>query len=413
MFRARFVCLLLALICLLSLGTAALAAEVDCDTTYCFSPADFSEDDALAGICITHLPKTATGTVMLGNRVIRSGDILTAEQLSQLTFSPLRTEEDQDAVVTYLPIYENRVETSASMTISIRGKEDKAPVAQDSAIETYKNLPNQGKLNVSDPEGEALTYTLVRQPKRGEVTINEDGSFTYTPKKNKVGVDSFTYTAADPAGNVSREATVTVQILKPTDSKQYTDTVGKECRFAAEWMRNTGLFVGERIGGENCFYPEKTVSRGEFLAMVVQALDIPLADASYSAVPEDTPDWLKPYLAAAMRAGLTAGWPETETGSFQADQPISGAEAAVMLQNALDLSISQETMETAAVETSAEEIQEEIPAWATVSLTAMNDNGIALSATENLTRGEVAQVMYQVSHLAIDAPGMAVIRMQQ
>lgn len=413
MFRIRFVCLLLALVCLLCLGTGAFAAEVDCDSTYCFTSTDFAEDDSLAGICITQLPQSATGTVMLGNRVIRSGDILTAEQLSQLTFSPLRTEEDQDAVVTYLPIYENRVEPSATMTISIKGKEDKAPVAQDSAIETYKNLPNQAKLNVSDPEGEALTYTLARQPKRGEVTINEDGTFTYTPKKNKVGVDSFTFTAADPAGNVSREATVTIQILKPTDSKQYTDTVGRECRFAAEWMRNTGLFVGERVGGESCFYPEKTVSRGEFLTMVVKALDIPTEDVSYTSVPADTPDWLKPYLAAAMRSGLTAGWPETETGSFNADQPISGAEAAVMLQNALDLSISQETMESAAVDASAEELQAEVPAWAAVSLTAMSDNGITLSATENLTRGEVAQVMYQVSHLAVDAPGMTVIRMQQ
>ncbi len=412
MFRVRFVCLLLALMCFLCLGTGALAAEVDCDATYCFTSTDFSQDESLAGICITQLPRSATGTVMLGSRVIRSGDILTAEQLSQLTFSPLRTEEDQDAVVTYLPIYENRVEPSATMTISVKGKEDKAPVAQDSAIETYKNLPNQAKLSVSDPEGQALTYTLVRQPKRGQVVINEDGTFDYTPKKNKVGVDSFTFTAADPSGNVSREATVTIQILKPTDSKQYTDTVGKECRFAAEWLRNTGLFVGERVGGESCFYPEKTVSRGEFLTMVVKALDIPTEDAVSTAVPEDTPDWLKPYLAAAMRSGLTAGWPESETGSFGADQPISGAEAAVMLQNALDLTISRETMESAAVDAPAEN-QEEIPAWAAVSLTAMNDNGIALDAVESLTRGDVAQVMYQVSHLAVDAPGMSVIRMQQ
>ena len=404
----RILCLLMALICLVSLGTGVMAAEVDCDATYCFTATDFAEEENLTGICITHLPDTNAGTVMLGNRVIRSGDILTAEQLSQMTFCPLRTEDNQDAVVTYLPIFENRVEPSATMTISIRGKEDKAPIAQDSSVETYKNLPNQSKLNASDPEGEALTYTLLRQPKRGEVAISEDGSFVYTPKKNKVGVDSFTFTAADPAGNVSREATVTVQILKPTDSKQYTDTVGKPCRFAAEWMRNTGLFVGEKIGSEECFQPEKAVSRGEFLAMVVQALDIPVKEVSFDSLPADTPDWLKPYLAAAMRAGITSGWPETETGSFQADQPITGAEAAVMLQNVLSLSISEQTMETA----SSDETTTEIPAWAAVSLTAMSENGIHLNATDSLTRGDVAQVLYQASQLIIDAPGMAVIRMQ-
>ena len=410
MFRVRFLCLLLALICVLGVCGTALAAEVDCDAAYCFTEADFSQEEPLAGICITQLPEANTGTILLGNRVLRPGDILTAEQLQKLTFAPVRTEEDRDAVVTYLPIYENRVAPSATMCISIRGKEDKAPVAQDSAVETYKNLPNEGKLKVSDPEGESLTFTLVRSPKRGDVKLSEDGSFVYTPKKNKVGVDSFTFTAADPAGNVSREATVTVQILKPTDSRQYTDTVGQECRFEAEWLRNTGLFVGEKIGNREYFHPEQAVSRGQFLAMLVQALDIPMENTMYDAIPTDTPQWLKPYLAAAMRSGLIAGWPETESGSFCADQAITGAEVAVMLQNALDLSISRDTLE--AMQASDAET-EDVPAWAAISLTAMEENGIVLEADAPLSRSDAAQALYQASYLAESAPGMMVFRMQQ
>lgn len=397
----RIVCLLCAVLCLFGLIGGALAAEVDCDATYCFTAQDFSPEEQVAGICITQLPDPETGTVMLGNRVLRSGDILTADQLAQMTFCPLRTEEDLSATVTYLPIYEDRVEPSATMTIAIRGKEDKAPVAEDTAIETYKNLPNEGQLKVSDPEGQALTYTVVRNPKRGEVTIREDGTFTYTPKKNKVGVDSFTYTAADPAGNVSREATVTVQILKPTDSRQYTDTAGLSCRFEAEWLKNTGLFTGETISGQACFFPEKAVSRGDFLAMVVKALEIP-AEEDFSNIPTDVPLWLKPYVGAAMRSGLLDGWPETETGSFDADAPITGAEAAVMLQNALDLTLT---------ETASEE-DSEIPVWAADSLAVMNDNGIALSFDQVLTRAQAAQVLYQISILSVTAPGMMVFRMQ-
>lgn len=407
----RFLCLFLALCCLITVGSTVMAAEVDCDTTYCFTAADFSQDDSLKGICITQLPDAATGTVMLGNRVIRAGDILTAEQLAKMTFCPLKSDTDRDAVVTYLPIYSQRVEASTTAVISIRGKQDKAPIAEDFAIETYKNLPNKGQLKVSDPEGKALTYSLVRNPKRGEVTVNADGTFEYMPKKNKVGVDSFTYTATDPAGNVSREATVTIQILKPTDARQYSDTIGQDCRFAAEWMRNTGLFAGETVGNEICFQPEKAVSRGEFLAMVVEALDIPIQDASYSAVPADTPNWLRPYLAAAIRSGLTAGLPQTETGSFNADDSITGAEAAVMLQNVLDLTVSQQTLE--AVESAEAGSKEEIPTWASTSLTAMSDNGIVLTADETMTRSQVAQLMYQVCQMADSAPGMRIIRMQQ
>ena len=397
----RIVSLLCAALCLFGLMGGALAAEVDCDATYCFTPQDFSSEEQIAGICITGLPDPDTGTVMLGNRVLRSGDILTADQLSQMTFCPLRTEEDLSATVTYLPIYEDRVETSATMTIAIRGKEDKAPVAENMAIETYKNLPNEGQLKVSDPEGQALVYTVVRGPKRGDISIREDGTFTYTPKKNKVGVDSFTYTAADPAGNVSREATVTVQILKPTDARQYADTVGLDCRFEAEWLKNTGLFTGETISGEPCFFPEKAVSRGDFLAMVVKALEIP-AEEDFSNIPTDVPLWLKPYVGAAMRSGLLEGCPETETGSFDANAPITGAEAAVMLQNALDLTLT---------ETAAEE-DSEIPVWAADSLAVMDENGIALQFDQVLTRAQAAEVLYQISFLSVTAPGMMALRMQ-
>ncbi len=394
----RKVALACAVLCLLGLMGGALAAEVDCDATYCFTPQDFSGEEQVAGICITGLPDPQSGTVMLGSRVLRTGDILSADQLSRMTFCPLRREEDRETTVTYLPIYENRVEKAAAMTISIKGKEDKAPVAEDMALETYKNLPNEGKLKVSDPEGQALSFTVVRAPKRGEVTIREDGSFTYTPKKNKVGVDSFVYTATDPAGNVSREATVTVQILKPTDSRQYTDTVGLDCRFEAEWLRNTGLFSGEKIGGENCFFPEKTVSRGEFLVMAVKALELPPEQQDYSDIPADVPLWLKPYVGAAMRSGLLESLTDMQSGSF--DSPITGAEAAVMLQNALDLTVEEVS------------VAEDVPTWACDSLAVMAQNGIDLKANNALTRGETAQVLYQISKLSLEAPGLAVFRMQ-
>ena len=403
MFRVKWICLALAALCLLSFGTVAMAAEVDCDSVYCFTSEDFSGEDTLTGICVTELPEPGSGTVLLGQRVIRCGDILTAQQLSQMTFSPLYSEEDQSAVMTYLPIYEDRVAEAATMVLAIRGKEDLSPAAQDSALETYKNLPNDGALKASDPEGEKLTYTVVRGPKRGRVEVNADGTFTYTPKKNKVGVDSFTYTAADPAGNVSETATVTIQILKPSDGRKYTDTLGLDSRFEAEWLRNTGLFVGEEVGGNACFYPDKTVTREEFLTMVVKLLEIPAGNTDAIALPANTPSWLKPYMVAAQRSGLMAGWQDVA----DLTQPITGAEAAVMLQNALDLTITSDVVEqTAANDT-------EIPTWAYMSLTVMAENGIDLDANQSLTREVAAETLYQVSQIAPDAPGMRVIRMQK
>ena len=382
--RVRFFALMMALACLL---TVAFAAEVDCDSTYCFGTQDFSADaDPLQGVCITALP--TEGTVYLGQRVIRTGDILTAAQLEQMTFQPLRTQQDVVAEVSYLPIYEDRVEQNATMTISIRGKKDKAPEALDSTLETYKNLPNQGKLKVSDPEGEALTFSLQRAPKRGQVELKADGTFLYTPKKNKVGVDSFTYTATDPAGNVSRTATVTIQILKPTDARQYTDTVGKDCRFEAEWMRNSGLFVGETVAGMDCFFPEKAVSRGEFLSMLTKVLELKPEGQTTANVPS----WLQPYVAAAERAGLTANLPDVESWNW--NEAISPEDAAVMVQNALDLRTDTETAT----------IEEE-------ALAVMAENGALLPVEEALTRGDAAKFLYRVKALSVNAPGMKVLRL--
>ena len=389
----RYFCLFLACFCVLGLAVPALGTEVDCDAAYCFSAGDFANgEEPLTGICITGLPESSTGTVMLGSRVLRCGDILTAGQVEQMTFQPLLTQEDKAAEVTYLPIFEDRVEPAAVMTLSIRGKENKAPVAQDSAVETYKNVSNDGKLLASDPEEQSLTYTLVRQPRRGSVELREDGTFTYTPKKNKVGVDSFTFTAADPAGNVSREATVTVQILKPVDAMLYRDTAAADCRFAAEWLRSTGLFAGEQVGGELYFQPEKTVSRGEFLSMLVNLLEIPVEEA-------DAPDWVQPYLDAAVRSGLVSGW---DAESFAMNEAVTGAEAAVALQNALDLSAGHEEMTYG----------EDVPSWAATSLAVMAANGVELEANAPMTRGQMAQVLYQVSRMAVGAPGMMVLNMQ-
>lgn len=395
MFRKQIFCLLLVISCVLGAVGMASAAEVDCDSVYCFQTGDFSEKEELAGICVTGLPDVKTGTVMLGTRVIRVGDILTSEQIAQMTFVPISSETDQEAVITYLPIYENRVEPGTTMTISIRGKVDQAPVATDQTIETYKNLPNSAALKAHDPEGKVLTYTVTRQPKRGTLEISQDGTFTYTPKKNKVGTDSFTYTVTDPAGNVSREATVTITVLKPNDATQYSDTLGESYRFEAEWLKNTGLFVGEQVNGQQFFNGAQTVSRGEFLAMVVKLLNVPVDDSlSASAYEDEIPTWLQPYLAAALRSGMTAGLSSTTFGAYE---KITGAEAAVMLQNAMDLSVSAAAIDA---------VDGSVPEWAAAAVAAMAENGVAITAAAEMTRADMAMLLYQISKLVSSAPGL-------
>ena len=183
-------------------------------------------------------------------------------------------------------------------------------------------------------------------------------------------------------------------VLKANSKQQYADTTGNDSRFCAEWLKNTGLFLGETIDGRLCFQPEKPVSRGEFTALLVRSLEIPVEDdALYTGFSDEVSSWLKPYLAAAMRSGLTASWPHGD--KFGANEPISGKEAALLLQNALDLPVS-----------TAADPESETP-WADAAMATLAENGICLDDAP-LTRAQMASALYRAKQLAGDAPGMQV-----
>ena len=53
---------------------------------------------------------------------------------------------------------------------------------------------------------------------------------------------------------------------------------------------------------------------------------------------------------------------------------------------------------------------EGLPDWAVSAVNVLADNGLALAALSELTRSDVAELLYQVSLLAADAPGMMILR---
>lgn len=51
--------------------------------------------------------------------------------------------------------------------------------------------------NDVDPDGDVLTVRLENRVRDGALRLNADGSFTYTPRSNFVGADSFSYRVGD------------------------------------------------------------------------------------------------------------------------------------------------------------------------------------------------------------------------
>ncbi len=399
--RMRRLTVLTAAVLLLTgmLCTGANAADLETPYTaaYCFCAEDFGAE-ALDGILVTSVPDASVGIVRYGSRTLRAGDVMPAEQLAALSLVPACT-GGVDAVLTYLPITDGALGVETELTIRIGTGKNEPPVANDSTLQTYKNIANTGTLDASDPEGSALTYTVTKDPKRGTVVIESDGTFTYTPKKNKVGKDSFTYTVTDEAGETSAEATVSIEILKPSNKATYSDMSGDPDQFEAMWLKDQGVFSGETIASELCFNPDKTVTRGEFLVMTMRLLGIDADDADLTSGFADEaqmPDWLRPYVVSAFRSGIVNGVQSDSGLVFRGDANLTKAEAAVIVQNILDL---PEAQQTAAI---AEE--ESLPAWAAASIIALRSNGIydCSNAAEPMTRREVACLLYQLSLVTED-----------
>jgi hypothetical protein len=129
------------------------------------------------------------------------------------TYTPQRDFRGEDTF-TYVAVNRYGSSKPATVTIKVLGR---PPVAADDAYRAAAN----GVLHVSaaagvlandtDAEHDPLTAVLVRGPVHGALTLNQDGSFTYTPRRDFRGQDSFTYVAEDRDGR-SNPATVTITV---------------------------------------------------------------------------------------------------------------------------------------------------------------------------------------------------------
>ena len=391
--KRKFPILFLSCLLTLCLVTTCFAADAE---EYCFSAADFSDGATPEGIFLSQVPNDTHGSIYLGTRLLRAGDVIPAELYSQLTLKPASS-DPKEATVVFYPISEGQIAAPTALKIPIGNRKNQAPTAENSSFETYKNIPNTGTLSITDPEGEMLTVNLLREPKRGTVVFQTGSTFTYTPAENKVGKDSFVYTVTDPAGNTSEEATVSIQILKPMDKATYADMNGNSGAFAAVWLREQGLFSGERVAGHLCFGPDKNVTRGEFLAMTMKLLNADAEAETLStgfADEKETPTWLQPYLVNALKTGMISGVTSDDGMIFRSAANVTKAEAAVMLQNALNL--PTDVTSPVFSQFSA------VPVWARSSYNALSCAGIPLnSATgaETMNRTEAAKLLYEVSRL--------------
>ncbi len=119
---------------------------------------------------------------------------------------------------------------SIAVLLSACGGDDKKkppkvnapPTAMSTSVSTQADTPVTGKLMGSDKDKDALSFAVSSQPAQGTLALQSDGSFTYLPNADVIGMDQFTFTVSDgKSTSTTAIVNITIDLLAVTMS-EYT-----------------------------------------------------------------------------------------------------------------------------------------------------------------------------------------------
>ena len=303
--------------------------------TVSFGEEDFEAllgESDFTGIKLQTLPDDSDGVLKLGTKALEQGDVIEREMLAALRFIP--AEEGKTAVFRFLPTG-TEYEKPFLCTVYMLETLNFAPTANASALTAKENIPVYASLNASDPDGDSITYHLAEAPKNGKLTLSEDGTILYTANENGAGSDRFSYYVSDCYGNRSEPAVVSVTTTPNTSGIIYSDLKDMECALPAALLAEKGALIGEKLGEEWNFYPDKTVTRADFLMMAMKMCDIDTAlmasNQSNFADSASFTDAQNRYIATAARMGLVIGMDTEDGRCFCPNEPITSEQASTLL----------------------------------------------------------------------------------
>lgn len=150
---------------------------------------------------------------------------------------------------------------SESFTLTILPVNDDPTVSPISLTTNENASLDNVAIGAADPDGDSLSYALkaTAKPLLGEVTIKQDGTFSYTPKPNVSGSDSFTIVVTDGHGGRAEKVVNVTIVPQPGQPVQNPATISglSEGRVAEDGTSFAGgvLTVTDPDSGESFFRP--------------------------------------------------------------------------------------------------------------------------------------------------------------
>lgn len=298
-----------------------------------FSPSDFERVlnlSQIGSVTVTEVPALTDGELLIGSSSVRSGQSVSRANLGLLSFAAAEGCRQSS--------FEFRVDDSpytlrCQLYLLDGINLSPSAAAAGTPVSTYRDIAAHGRLYASDPEGDPLTYQIVSYPRHGTLSLAGNGRYIYAPESDYTGQDSFRYVVYDKYGNYSAASRVRLEVSNSVSSVRYEDMGESEAYAAALRLTDMGVMNGTQVGEVRYFYPERGVTRCEFVVMALKAAGI----ASLPSVSDtgfeddgDIPSALKPYIATAARSGYIKGCSLDGVKYFFPDAQISMAEAATV-----------------------------------------------------------------------------------
>lgn len=254
-------------------------------------------------------------------------------------------------------------------------------------------LSDTGK--VTRPTGSNKTVTLTLTFTYGSYSDEKEYKITILKKETGGGGGggggSYSGGGGMPTVTVPGPvATSTPKPEEPSESEKFSDLDD------VSWAREQILSLAERNiinGNDGRFEPNRSISREEFVKIVLGALGVSVdgADCSFEDVPEDS--WYYGYVAKANELGIVNG---ISNEKFGTGQPITRGDMAVILDRAFDLAADPNN------EVSFED-ENEIPDYAADSVKTLSSLGIingfddgCFKPSEQASRAQAAVVIYNI-----------------
>ena len=137
------------------------------------------------------------------------GTVAATDANGHFTYTPNANRSGTDSFV--VTVKDAGGETYAStVTILVNSKDDAPVFTSSSTYSVAEDASLPGQLIATDGDLSVLTFGIASDPSHGMLSVNANGSFTYTPTANFAGTDSFVVKVEDDKSTTTQTITVTV-----------------------------------------------------------------------------------------------------------------------------------------------------------------------------------------------------------